>query len=161
MSRENFSESENIPSVEPSNSATRIGDRLKQAIRKTAATQKDFVKITGISQSTLTGILKGKSPTARILEIITRQGISADWLITGQGEMLMGRAVEPQKPVPVEPQPAQHKVAKVVKMLSDFDVGELETIEGIVQMLLKAMRGTSPSAERTEQTWESPSQDRQ
>ena len=125
-----------------------FGDRLKDAIRTIGKTQRKFGQDAGISHSTLTGILAGKSPTAKILKLITKQGISSDWLITGQGEMLMGKAEtergEPQKPEPVEPQPAQHKVAKVVKMLSDFDVGELETIEGIVQMLLKAMRGTSP-----------------
>lgn len=56
-----------------------------------------FSELTGVGEASLRGYLKGILPKADFFEKVARycEGISMDWLITGQGNMLKSDAASP------------------------------------------------------------------
>lgn len=56
----------------------------------------EFAKLIGVSEANIRGYAKDILPKADFLEKIVRscEGISAEWLLTGEGEMLRGGNVQ-------------------------------------------------------------------
>lgn len=72
-------------------------------IEKKVNDKRDFAAKLGISASMITEISKGRSSvgTSAIQNIVFQFNISADWLLTGRGEMLSDESVAPVKQQPV------------------------------------------------------------
>lgn len=72
-------------------------------IEKKVNDKRDFAAKLGISASMITEISKGRSSvgTSAIQNIVSQFNISADWLLTGRGEMLSDESVAPVKQQPV------------------------------------------------------------
>ena len=70
--------------------------------RKRVSDKRDFATKLGISASMVTEISKGRSSvgTSAIQNIVSQFSISADWLLTGRGEMLSDEPVAPIKQQP-------------------------------------------------------------
>jgi transcriptional regulator with XRE-family HTH domain len=66
-----------------------IGKRLKKAIQDTGIKMTDFSKKSGIPYRTIQGCIADSStPSSQlIIKICKELHISADWLLTGEGEM--------------------------------------------------------------------------
>ena len=66
-----------------------IGKRLKKAIKDTGMKMTDFSKKSGIPYTTIQGCIADNSaPSSQlVIKICKELHISADWLLTGQGEM--------------------------------------------------------------------------
>lgn len=67
-----------------------LGDRLLYAIQLLHLNQKKFAEKANLLPATINGIIKsGKSPTAETLAQIHRAGINIQWLVIGEGEILV------------------------------------------------------------------------
>lgn len=69
-----------------------LGARLKEARKKLGITQTDIAKAIGVNPSAINQIERSTTnPSASTIESIsTTYKISADWLLTGRGEMFVG-----------------------------------------------------------------------
>lgn len=67
-------------------------DRLKRAMNETGiTTQSDLARLSGVNQSIISKILAGKNETSKYSgKLASALGISADWLINGNGNMTGG-----------------------------------------------------------------------
>lgn len=69
-----------------------IGERLKEARLSMGLNQIEFANEIGIKLRSYQANERGKSaPGALVLDGCVRQGISADWILTGYGSMFLGR----------------------------------------------------------------------
>ena len=70
-----------------------VGYRLAIAVRATSGSLRAFATATGVPYRTIQNYVGGqRSPQADVhAQICTRRGISADWLLTGEGEMRRDR----------------------------------------------------------------------
>lgn len=70
-----------------------LKDRLKKARKSAGMTQKDIEKnISGMKQSTYSELERGLSKsTSRIVELANLFKVSAEWLATGNGDMLQNK----------------------------------------------------------------------
>lgn len=67
--------------------------RLKAARGATGLTQAQFAAQTGVSTRSYQGYEDGRSlPCAEAIGGFVRLGINANWLLTGEGEMLLGES---------------------------------------------------------------------
>ncbi len=76
------------------NMATEYGNRLVAAMNHAGHTQKDLVKKSGLSQSTISSAINrgnGSSHTALFAKLC---GVNAHWLATGEGEWLQADQTE-------------------------------------------------------------------
>ncbi|MCT4608626.1 MAG: helix-turn-helix transcriptional regulator [Pelagimonas sp.] len=78
-----------------------VSDRLRELISSNNMTIKDFSALIGVSKSTFEKYLfEGRAPSAEVLlAIITKLGVSSDWLLTGSGEMRLQKrsSITPQE----------------------------------------------------------------
>lgn len=72
-----------------------LAERLKAARNFTGKEQKEIAKQLGISFRSWQDYELGKSvPGGKVFESLTRIGFNANWLLTGEGEMLQGENTE-------------------------------------------------------------------
>ena len=78
-----------------------VGDRLKQARAACGLTQKGFCEVIGMPMPSLRDYELGKRiPGGDAITSMIRAGINANWLLTGEGPMLLADLVPPVvKPV--------------------------------------------------------------
>lgn len=78
----------NVESFSKSDAGMRLKDIIRRLGYKNIA---DFSRKTGINQSTVYALINGqiKKPGGSTLEILYKNGINANWLITGEGEPTM------------------------------------------------------------------------
>jgi len=76
-----------------------VNDRLDEALRTLKLRQADVVNMTGCSRGLLSNLLNKKRPVSdKFMRAMNDYvGISASWLKTGNGEMLVGKS-EDDKP---------------------------------------------------------------
>jgi len=80
-----------------------IADRLKATRASFSLNQKEFASKSGVGFSTYQKYEMGLSlPGADAISGFMRLGISANWLLTGEGEMLLSD-VQPRPAPPVDP----------------------------------------------------------
>ena len=96
-------------------------ERLQAIIDYFEVKQKDFAEACGVTESTLSGYLKGiREPKVSVIaKLLCEFNISGHWLLTGQGEMLIGKATtsEPES----RQMPVQHIGARdIMKLLQDY-----------------------------------------
>ena len=74
------------------------GDRLRVVRRKLGLSQPQMAHEIGVSQSFVAAIEGGRKDLSRALlqKLIARFGISADWLLTGQGRAFIHQKTETQ-----------------------------------------------------------------
>lgn len=79
-----------------------LSERLAYAMQKTGFTkQTQLAKAAGVEQSQISKILRGKSETSKAAgDLAAAMGVSADWLINGQGN-IFGSSLTPFQPVDV------------------------------------------------------------
>lgn len=67
-----------------------ICERLQLLSTTKAKSERDFALAVGVSQQTMSNYLKGRNPSYEALEGIIRAypDVNAEWLLTGEGEML-------------------------------------------------------------------------
>lgn len=99
-----------------------IKDRLKLALEQKNMSIKDFSLISGIAYRSLQNYLRGeREPNADALAALsTHLGISADWLLTGRGNMFHEDSKQEQQQE--APQPSFSKAdLTLLKMLNDLE----------------------------------------
>ena len=73
-------------------------ERIRKVMEREGMSQKDFSEAIGISQSSLSSILNGRTQTtSRLIEAIHKRfpDISTNWMMFGEGDMSMdGQAVQ-------------------------------------------------------------------
>lgn len=81
-----------------------ISNRLKKAIEAKQLKITESAELCGIPYRSMQNYLRGeREPNADALRLISeRLGISADWLLTGRGQMQQNEAVEPSNLNPRE-----------------------------------------------------------
>lgn len=81
-----------------------ISNRLKKAIETKQLKITESAELCGIPYRSMQNYLRGeREPNADALRLISeRLGISADWLLTGRGQMQQNEAVEPSNLNPRE-----------------------------------------------------------
>lgn len=78
-----------------------VGDRLKQARSAFEVTQKEFCASIGMPLPSLRDYELGKRiPGGDAVALLVRAGINANWLLTGEGPMLLADLVPPAAEVP-------------------------------------------------------------
>ena len=83
-------------------------DRLKAVFG--VKTDTDFARCMGIKQGSVSGAKQKQAiPPAWIMDVATTKGISADWLLTGGGEMMRGTGT----PAPQAPAAAPQKQTNI------------------------------------------------
>lgn len=66
------------------------GLRFRKVIKELKLNQKEVATELGTSQAAISEIIRGKRPftTGQIAKLVIRFGVSEQWLLTGEGEML-------------------------------------------------------------------------
>lgn len=83
-----------------------IGGRLKEARSALCLTQKELVSASGVPLPSLRDYeLGNRIPGGDAVAALVRAGINANWLLTGEGEMLLQASVAPQADRPYSPAP--------------------------------------------------------
>lgn len=101
-----------------------ISERLKQALNANGWTIKEASESCGIAYRSMQNYLRGeREPNAEALGALSVQlGISADWLLTGRGKMLLSAEVtEPCLPI----SPREQALLEMFKTLSEDDQREI------------------------------------
>lgn len=101
-----------------------IQERLSDFITSTQSTVTSFASEIGTSQPSLSAILNGTRPLSRGMIARINQAypsLNADWLLTGEGDML--RAQEALVPMDVPPTPAANFTKGVPYYNVDFVLG--------------------------------------
>jgi len=82
-----------------------VSERLREVIKKSGMTYKEFAKKHGIPYRTLQNYLLGlREPSALVLQKCAIEGFNVHWILTGEGEMFLKKGtvpVSPAKPAPV------------------------------------------------------------
>lgn len=138
-----------------------LGFRLKEAIKSLKMNQKEFADKTGILQSTLSGIITGKSPTSDTLKLISIAGINTHWLITGEGEPLLkqaaarsagvaevtipleseaggGPVLQVEATAQTEPSPGFEQRREIAQLLVKLDIDNLFHVRRMIDALIAA-----------------------
>lgn len=71
-------------------------NRLKELLKLLNLTQTEFASELGLTQSTISGIISGKSQLTKITAFLIEKtyGISSEWLLYGTGEMRVSQTEE-------------------------------------------------------------------
>ncbi|MDR0775902.1 MAG: helix-turn-helix domain-containing protein [Azonexus sp.] len=78
-----------------------ISERLKTARATLGLSQKEFAAQSGVSARGYQGYEDGRSvPGGEAISSFVRLGINANWLLTGEGQMLLAAPPEALKPEP-------------------------------------------------------------
>jgi transcriptional regulator with XRE-family HTH domain len=97
--------------IYPENMATDYGKRLRNAMAHAKINQKELIAATGLKQSTVSSAMNRSVGSSDTPAYAAACGVSALWLATGEGEMLI--TAEEHKPkqhlAPVEHAPAAIK----------------------------------------------------
>jgi transcriptional regulator with XRE-family HTH domain len=90
--------------VQKNEETMKIGGRLKAARKRLQLTQATLAEQTGIPLTTLKGYeLDQRTPGAEPIEYLVRRGINANWLLTGEGPMLLKDMEHEAAPPDVDP----------------------------------------------------------
>lgn len=82
---------------------TTVQQRVRFIFEQTGQNQKEFANILGVGQPHLSGIMKKKVPSRRLLLMVSEKTrASMGWLESGVGEVYQGSATPPQKPPELE-----------------------------------------------------------
>lgn len=93
-----------------------LGDRFLYAIQLMHLNQKKFAEKANLLPATINGIIKsGKSPTAETLAQIHRAGINIQWLVMGEGEILVSDKSTGSQAYPVQDEDAAPTAGTLVK----------------------------------------------
>lgn len=78
--------------------ANEIGARLLDLLESLGLSQSQFALRLGVNQANLNQIINGKRPFGKNMQrrVISEFGVSLDWLLTGEGEMLKGSGGAPE-----------------------------------------------------------------
>ncbi len=108
-----------------------LASRLKSAISTLKVSKGDFALEGGVRAATLTGYLKGETlPNQETLaRWVKKYCISADWLLTGDGEMLADHQNPPLQ------HPLAQRVNQVALLMSESGVDELELLRAVRAMV--------------------------
>ena len=138
-----------------------LGSRIRYARKQKGITQLDFEREVGISSGNLSQIENDKvNPTAsKLLDIRRMLGVSIDWLLTGEGDMILGNHSEAIPRSPWHLTEDQLKTANTyfpdlteeqVALLNNFeklDARDKREIKEIIRMKLGDTMGLSSSSE--------------
>lgn len=109
--------------------ATKIGDRLKQI--RGHQSQASFAKVLGVHKNTLGGYERGeRHPDSELLSALISLGYNANWVLTGQGPMMM--EVVPDR-------------AQAPKPFGDLVDEHLETIQRLLERWSEGQRSLERS----------------
>lgn len=108
-----------------------VSDRLKTMRELLGKTQKEMASLTGISYRTWQNYEDGvNSPGWDACEALVKLGFNANWLLTGEGEMMQGTAVEAITEVQMEIKktniagrsPIKQAAVSYIDSMADIDV---------------------------------------
>jgi transcriptional regulator with XRE-family HTH domain len=104
--------------------------RLREIRRATGRTGAEIAQEGNITKQTFSGYLHtGRLPSASVLaNWVFRLGINANWLLTGEGPMLLEQAAQSTDPV-------VQRVALVVGAMREAGAGEGEILHSVRAML--------------------------
>jgi transcriptional regulator with XRE-family HTH domain len=107
-----------------------FADRLREIRRATGRTGAEIAQEGNITKQTFSGYLHtGRLPSASVLaNWVFRLGINANWLLTGDGPMLLEQAAQSADPV-------VQRVALVVGAMREAGAGEGEILQSVRAML--------------------------
>ena len=128
-----------------------------------------FSELTGVGEASLRGYLKGILPKADFFEKVARccEGVSMDWLITGQGNMLKSDAAPPpqysgtqemlvsDEPVQYNTGPQESMVDKLLGIIDKKDNIIREQAEDIghlrseLEQLKQRLQSSAPTTPET------------
>lgn len=121
--------------------------RLREIRKATGRTGAEIAQHGCITKQTFSGYLHtGRLPSASVLaNWVYRLGINANWLLTGEGPMLMDQAREEQDPV-------MSRVAELVQTLRGAGAVEdeiLHCVQGMLERELAKLDQASPELNLT------------
>ncbi|HND34078.1 MAG TPA: helix-turn-helix domain-containing protein [Myxococcota bacterium] len=96
-----------------------------------------------VSQTFLSAVVRGDSlPSLRVvLGLREVYGVSFDWYLLGNGEMLASGAPLPQVAVPSPPAPPPHELHKLVEEVLELDDKEITAeVRGLIRGILHGRR---------------------
>jgi len=104
--------------------------RLREIRKATGRTGAEIAQHGCITKQTFSGYLHtGRLPSASVLaNWVYRLGINANWLLTGEGEMLLDHAREDQDPV-------MQRVTELVQALREAGAVEDEILQSVQDLL--------------------------
>ncbi len=115
-----------------------VGDRLKQLRKHFGLTQEAFAARLKVTRGSIANYEVGRNePNDALLELMNREfGASAEWLKTGQGQMLATRKKELEtffEDLLAESEDSFRK--RLVSMLAELSPKEWELIEAVARKL--------------------------
>jgi transcriptional regulator with XRE-family HTH domain len=88
---------------QPTSEIAAIGERMKAVRNHLGLTQADFAKLVGASKPGIQDNESGKNmPGGKVLKGLSANGVNTNWLLTGEGPMLLADLDQEAPPVDME-----------------------------------------------------------
>ncbi|MFZ4540133.1 helix-turn-helix domain-containing protein [Propionivibrio sp.] len=117
-----------------------VGDRLKKARTELFLTQKELFTLSGIPVPSLQDYEAGKRmPGGDAVSALIRFGINANWLLTGEGPMLLADLEKPE-PLPLLNKINEGALAAVIQgYLISYPDAKPERAAGLIASIYKGL----------------------
>lgn len=134
-----------MDSAKGSFSSDAFAARLREIRKATGRTGAEIAMHGSITKQTFSGYLHtGRLPSAGVLaNWVFRLGINANWLLTGEGPMMLDEARLGEDPV-------VQRVASLVRTLRDSGAMDAEVLRGVQAMLEDELASLERDASETE-----------